>query len=559
MFKINKTKINPQALEEQLTNGAAGALATFSGWVRNHNEGQSVLTLEYEAYESLAEQEAAKIIAEAKNRFAIIEAICEHRVGVLAIGDMAVFVAVTAAHRGAAFDACRFIIDEIKLRLPIWKKETYLTGESGWVNCEMHETHRHTTPAIPAINEREFYARQSQLPEFSGGRQKTLTKARVLVVGAGGLGCPALQHLAGAGAGHLTVCDDDLVSVDNLHRQTLFNINDIGRNKAKTACHKLSLINPFIKVKPLTKRLTASNAREVLQNHDVVLDCTDNLKTKFILADTCRDLPIALLQASIYQYEGQLLLSQNGESSTGQCFRCLWPENAGLELDEQDCVQSCAEAGIVGAVAGIMGSIQAFECIKLLMGMPSILHTHVLLFDLLTLQTRQIKVKQNPDCTLCSDKKTVLKSHQTASPKAIKDLQNSTTKTDLPVELSPEEFSLLTEASRIIAVDIREKNEKDSQSDRQIDELCALLKDRIDTQIGITLSRQSMPVSTIDMTDLTDFMKNQMDAAAHYLFFCHSGTRSLKIVRHLRQQGFDQVSSLNGGLKSLSSHVGLKV
>jgi sulfur-carrier protein adenylyltransferase/sulfurtransferase len=543
MFKINKTKINPQALEEQLTNGAAGALSTFSGWVRNHNEGQSVLTLEYEAYEALAEKEAATIIAEAKTRFAIIEAICEHRVGVLAIGDMAVFVAVTAAHRGAAFDACRFIIDEIKLRLPIWKKETYQTGESGWVNCGMHEAHRHTTPAI---SEREFYARQTQLPEFSGGKQKALTQARVLVVGAGGLGCPALQHLAGAGIGHLTVCDDDLVSLDNLHRQNLFNVNDVGHNKAKTACEKLSLINPFIKVKPLAERLTASNAKEILQSHNVVLDCTDNLKTKFILADACRGFPIALLQASIYQYEGQLLLSQSGGSSTGQCFRCLWPENAGLELDEQDCVQNCAEAGIVGAVAGIMGSIQAFECIKLLMGMQSVLHTHILLFDLLTLQTTQLKVKQNPDCALCSNKLVSARPDQLP--------QNSVTRTDLPLELSAQEFSQFTQATRIIAVDIREESEKDAHSDRQIEDLCALIKDRIELQNGSTLTKQSMPLS--NSSDLT---ATQLDKSAHYLFFCQSGARSLKMVRQLRQQGFDKVSSLNGGLNNLARNVGLKV
>jgi molybdopterin/thiamine biosynthesis adenylyltransferase/molybdopterin synthase catalytic subunit/rhodanese-related sulfurtransferase len=553
MFKINKTKINPQTLEEQLTNEAAGALATFSGWVRNHNEGQSVLNLEYEAYESLAEKEAAKIIAEAKARFAIIEAVCEHRVGVLAIGDMAVFVGVTAAHRGAAFDACRFIIDEIKLRLPIWKKETYQTGESGWVNCGAHEAHRHTTPAI---SEREFYAKQSQLPEFSGGRQKSLTQARVLVVGAGGLGCPALQHLAGAGVGHITVCDDDLISVDNLHRQNLFNIKDIGHNKAKTACEKLSLINPFVQIKPLVERLTASNAIEILENHDVVLDCTDNLKTKFILADACRQLPIALLQASIYQYEGQLLLSQNGEFSTGQCFRCLWPATAGLEFDEQDCVQNCAEAGIVGAVAGIMGSIQAFECIKLLMGMQSILHTHVLLFDLLSLQTTQLKVKQDPDCALCSNKShkcELLKANQTVSTKPDQLPQNPATRTDLPLELSTEEFSQFTQATRIIIVDIREENEKDAHSDRQIEELCALIKDRIKLQNGSTLTKQSMPVSTNDLTTI------QLDKTAHYLFFCQSGARSLKMVRHLRQRGFDKVSSLNGGLNNLARNVGLKV
>ena len=134
-FKITSVPIDPEARKRELVQSAAGACVTFEGWVRNHNEGEAVQALEYEAHAGIAEKEGAKILAEAKQRFAIEIAICEHRVGKLAIGDCAVWVGVSAGHRGAAFDACRYIIDETKARVPIWKKEHYASGETGWVNC----------------------------------------------------------------------------------------------------------------------------------------------------------------------------------------------------------------------------------------------------------------------------------------------------------------------------------------------------------------------------------------------------------------------------------------
>jgi molybdopterin synthase catalytic subunit len=134
-FRMVSAPIDVHGLKSRLERSEAGACVTFEGWVRNHNEGEAVQALEYEAHEGIAEKEGARIIAEAVTRFAITAAYCEHRVGKLAIGDCAVWVGVSAAHRGAAFDACRYIIDETKARVPIWKKEHYVSGETGWVNC----------------------------------------------------------------------------------------------------------------------------------------------------------------------------------------------------------------------------------------------------------------------------------------------------------------------------------------------------------------------------------------------------------------------------------------
>lgn len=139
MFQISSESLNVEALKAELARADAGACVTFEGWVRNHNEGTEVQQLEYEAYESVAAKEGEEILNEARSKFEVYEARCVHRVGHLAVGDMAVWVGVSAAHRGEAFDACRYVIDEIKHRVPIWKKETYADGDSGWINCETGE------------------------------------------------------------------------------------------------------------------------------------------------------------------------------------------------------------------------------------------------------------------------------------------------------------------------------------------------------------------------------------------------------------------------------------
>jgi molybdopterin synthase catalytic subunit len=141
MFRISTEPLDPAALQRSLADAHAGACVTFEGWVRDHNDGRPVLALDYEAYAPLAEKEGARILAEAREKFAIVGAVCIHRVGSLRIGDLAVWVGVSAAHRGAAFDACRFVIDETKARVPIWKKEHYADGDTAWINCATRGDH----------------------------------------------------------------------------------------------------------------------------------------------------------------------------------------------------------------------------------------------------------------------------------------------------------------------------------------------------------------------------------------------------------------------------------
>src|SRR5262249_27935129 len=193
-----------------------GGYGSFEGWVRNHNDGFAVRRLEYEAFEPLAIKEGERIIAEAMTRFGVEHAACVHRIGDLAIGDMAVWVGVSARHRAEAFAACRYIIDEVKHRVPIWKKEHYGNGDSGWVNCERcaavdHEVHEHGSHAHRSPQPRladprlgapvPDYPRQIALKEVGTAGQAKLRASRILVIGCGGLGVPVIGYLAGAGIG----------------------------------------------------------------------------------------------------------------------------------------------------------------------------------------------------------------------------------------------------------------------------------------------------------------------------------------------------------------------
>ena len=241
----------------------------------------------------------------------------------------------------------------------------------------------------------ERYARHIVLREIGGAGQRRLREARVLCVGAGGLGSPALLYLAAAGVGTLGVVDDDVVSLSNLQRQVLHATERIGDPKTDSAAAALAAVNPGVRVHTHRLRLGAESAAELVAAYDVVLDGSDNFETRYLLNDACLRAGRPLIAAAIGQWEGQL--SVYGLRG-GPCFACVFPERPASGL-----APSCAEAGVLGALAGVMGALQAAETVKLIVGAGECLSGRLLLYDALWAEFRTIAVPRRPDCPACGD------------------------------------------------------------------------------------------------------------------------------------------------------------
>lgn len=246
----------------------------------------------------------------------------------------------------------------------------------------------------------ERYSRHILLPEMGGEGQKKLLGARVMVVGAGGLGSPALLYLAAAGVGRLGVADGDVVDLSNLQRQVLHGAADVGRPKVVSAEETLRAINPDCDVHTVPERLTIDNVRDVIRGYDVVLDGCDNFATRFLISDCCRFEGIPLVSGAALRFEGQLMTILPGPGAP--CYRCFVPEPPppGPAL-------SCREAGVLGGVVGVIGTLQAIEAIKVLLGIGEPLSHHVLVYDALTCRFTKVQRGPDPDCPLCGANPTV--------------------------------------------------------------------------------------------------------------------------------------------------------
>jgi molybdopterin/thiamine biosynthesis adenylyltransferase/molybdopterin synthase catalytic subunit/rhodanese-related sulfurtransferase len=518
-FRFSNAPLDTASLQREMRDVTCGGFAAFEGWVRNHNEGLVVTRLEYEAYAELAEKEGARIVQEAIDQFGVSRAACVHRVGSLDLGDVAVWVGVSAAHRDEAFRACRYIIDEVKHRVPIWKKEHYENGDSGWVNCERcaapsahdreypgptnylhehaheHDDHEHHPVAKPD------YSRQIALREVGPEGQARLRAASVLVVGAGGLGVPVLQYLAGAGVGRIGIVDADRLEPSNLHRQTWYALADCGREKSTLAAERVRALNPEVRVEPHALRLDAGNAERLATGHDLILDCSDNFTTKFLLNDLALGLRKPVLFASVYQYEGQLQVVR-GDDSTA-CLRCVWPE-----ATRDGLVGNCAEAGVLGPVPGVFGSLQALEALKLLLGLPGLEPGEMLIFDLVSLNTQRVRARRAPDCD----------AHRRAGQPVAAGTH------ELEVQ-----FSSLVDAhaAGFTFVDVRDSRER--------------------AEDPLSWPALNLPMSKL----LIDAA--MLETNGRYLLICATGKRSAAAADLLRSQGFRECRSLRGGVKGLKA------
>ena len=254
------------------------------------------------------------------------------------------------------------------------------------------------------------YARHLILDEVGEEGQEKLLASHVLVIGAGGLGSPALMYLAAAGIGTLGIVDDDKVDLTNLQRQIVHTTDRVGENKVESAIDTLAGINPDVRVVPYKMRIDASNALDLVTQYDLVVDGSDNFATRYLLNDACYLAKKPLVAASLLRFEGQISTFKAYDGK-GPCYRCVFPDRPPADL-----IPRCEEAGILGAVAGVMGTLQAAETLKELLGLGESLSGTLLIYDALDTQFRRIKVKRNPDCALCGEHATIrdLSSHQAA-------------------------------------------------------------------------------------------------------------------------------------------------
>ncbi|MDR0353387.1 MAG: HesA/MoeB/ThiF family protein [Opitutaceae bacterium] len=359
------------------------------------------------------------------------------------------------------------------------------------------------------------YQRHLSLAGFGPEAQAALKRSRVLVIGAGGLGCPALLYLAAAGIGRLTILDDDTVETPNLQRQVLFTTDDTGQPKAEAAARRLRALNPLIEIVPLTARLTRANALELIRAHDVVTDGSDNFATRYLVNDACVLADRPLVYGAIQTFEGQAsVFNFNG----GPTYRCLFPEPPA-----PDAMPNCSEAGVLGVLPGLIGTIQATETIKILSGAGEPLSGRLLLWDSLAMSSRILRFAADP----ASRAITELPPEgygETCAPPA--------TATN-PDELDAAELRALLAASAQL-IDVREDWER---------------------ALGAIQPSVHAPLGTLG-SDAARTALASLDPARPTVVYCAAGTRGLKALPLLRaRHGFTSVRSLRGGLKAYHAHV----
>jgi len=249
-------------------------------------------------------------------------------------------------------------------------------------------------------DEIQRYSRHILLQEVGGIGQAKLKAARVLVVGAGGLGSPLVLYLAAAGIGTIGIIDDDVVELSNLQRQIAHGVGSLGRPKVESAAASAHAINPGVTVEPHAMRLTAANALELISPYDLVCDGTDNFDTRFLVADACVLAKRTLVSGAVLRFDGQLSVFKPHQG--GPCYRCLYPEPPPPGL-----VPSCSEAGVLGAVTGVIGALQATEVLKEIMGIGESLSGRLLVWDALATRFRTITLPRDPNCALCGPQATI--------------------------------------------------------------------------------------------------------------------------------------------------------
>ena len=364
------------------------------------------------------------------------------------------------------------------------------------------------------------YSRHLIIPEVGVEGQLKLKRAKVLLVGAGGLGSPAALYLAATGVGRIGIVDFDVVDQTNLQRQIIHGTSDVGRRKLDSAADAMREINPGVTVDRFETALSGENALKILRDYDVVVDGTDNFPTRYLVNDACVMLRKPNVYGSIFRFDGQAtVFAYRG----GPCYRCLYPEPPPPGL-----VPSCAEGGVLGVLPGVIGLIQATETVKLILGIGEPLVGRLLLYDALSMRFRELKLRRDPECPMCGDRPVIFKLIDYQQFCGVPGNGTSRPEAQGPEMDVGELKAKLDRGDRFLLLDVREPHEY---------QICRL------------------PSSVlVPMREVPAHM-SEWDRANEVVVYCRSGVRSAKIATSLRDAGFLKVKNLTGGILAWSDKV----
>ena len=375
-------------------------------------------------------------------------------------------------------------------------------------------------PAASLSNEEILrYSRHLIMPEVGMEGQLKLKAAKVLCIGTGGLGAPLGLYLTAAGVGHLGLVDFDVVDVTNLQRQVTFGTSDVGRPKTQAAHARLSSLNPDVQITTYETKLTSENALELFKDYDIVVDGTDNFPTRYLVNDACVLLGKPNVYGSIFRFEGQVTVFGMPH---GPCYRCLYPEPPPPGL-----VPSCAEGGVLGVLPGIVGSLQALETIKLIIGRGESLAGRLVLFEALSLRFRELRLRKNLHCPMCGTHPKIhelIDYHEFCGMRGEEEPESGL---HVPEITARELKEKLDHGEDIFILDVREPHEY---------QIC-------------NLKGHLIPLSELPRR------VHELDSAREIVAHCKSGKRSAQAVDFLRQAGFRKVYNLHGGILSWSTQV----
>jgi sulfur-carrier protein adenylyltransferase/sulfurtransferase len=369
---------------------------------------------------------------------------------------------------------------------------------------------------LPALSREEIlrYSRHLILPEVGMEGQQRLKAARVLCVGAGGLGSPVTMYLAAAGVGTIGIADFDVVDFSNLQRQIVHGTPDVGRSKLASAADRLGAINPGVRVQTHETALTSANAMEILGQYDIVVDGTDNFPTRYLINDACVLARKPNVFGSVFRFEGQVSVFA---APGGPCYRCLYPEPPPPGL-----VPSCAEAGVLGVLPGVIGTLQATETTKLILGVGDSLAGRFVVFDALRMRFRELRLRRDPECPACGDSPTITRLVDYDQLCGVTAAREKTT-LHPEAEITSAELKLrLDQATdEIVLLDVREPLEN---------KLCAI------------------PGSLLIPLGELPRRLDELDGSRELVVYCKVGVRSAAATHFLRSKGFGRARNLVGGI-----------